>query len=81
VVSNVTGQLLITWEWEYNEVVYQQFVDFKKASDLVRRDVFCNILIDFGIPLKLIRLVRNHMSGRFPVKNALKHAGALSTLL
>ena len=44
--------------WEYNEAVYQLFVDFKKAYDSVRREVMYNILIEFGITMKLVRLVR-----------------------
>jgi len=26
------------------------FIDFKKTYDSVRREVLCNILIEFGIP-------------------------------
>jgi hypothetical protein len=44
--------------WEYNEAVRHLCVDFKKAYDSIRRDVLCNILIDFGIPLKLVRLIK-----------------------
>jgi hypothetical protein len=36
---------------------YISFVDFKKAYDSVRRAVLYNILIDFGIPMKLIKLI------------------------
>jgi len=32
---------------EYNEVVHQLFVDFKKAYDSVRWEVMCNIPIEF----------------------------------
>jgi len=31
------------------------FIDFKKAYDSVRREVLYNILIEFGIPNKLVR--------------------------
>jgi hypothetical protein len=39
-------------QWEYNEAVYQLFIDFKQAYGLVRRGVLYNILIEFGIPMK-----------------------------
>jgi len=45
-------------KWEYNEAVHQLFIDFKKACDSVRREVLYNILIDFGIPKKLVRLIK-----------------------
>jgi hypothetical protein len=38
--------------------VHQLFVDFKKAYDSVRREILYNILIDSGIPMKLIRLIK-----------------------
>ena len=45
-------------KWEYNEAVHQLFIDFKKAYDSVRREVLYNILIEFGVPKKLGRLVK-----------------------
>jgi len=33
------------------------FIDFKKDYDSVRREVLYNILIEFGIPMKLLRLL------------------------
>jgi hypothetical protein len=45
-------------KWEYNETVHELFIDFKKACDSVRREVLYNILIEFGVPMKLIRLIR-----------------------
>jgi sorting nexin-29 len=86
-------QILVK-KWEYNEAVYQLFIDFKKAYDSVRRDVLYIILIEFGIPMKLVRLVKmclnetysrvrvgKHMSETFPIKNGLKQGDALSPLL
>jgi hypothetical protein len=45
-------------KWENNETVHQLFIDLKKAYDSVRREVFYNILIEFGIPMKLGRLIK-----------------------
>jgi sorting nexin-29 len=45
-------------KWEYSEAVYQLFIDFKNAYDSVRREVLYNILIEFGITMKLVRLVK-----------------------
>ena len=43
---------------EYNEVVHQQLIDFKEAYDSVRKEVLYNILIEFGIPMKLVKLIK-----------------------
>jgi hypothetical protein len=45
-------------KWEYNGTVHQLSVDFKKAYDSVRRVVLYNILIEFGIPRKLVGLIK-----------------------
>ena len=34
------------------------FIDFKKAYDSVRREVLYNILIEFGISMKIVRLLK-----------------------
>jgi hypothetical protein len=81
-------------EWEYNETVHQLFINFKKAYDLVRREVLYNILIEFGFPMKLVRLIKfcsnetyskfrtgKHLSDSFPIQNGLKQRDALSPLL
>jgi len=57
-------------KWEYNEAVHQLFIDFKKACDSVRKEVLYNIIIEFGIPMKVVRLIKmclnetNHSPGR-----------------
>jgi hypothetical protein len=43
---------------EYNETVHQLFVDFRKAYNSVRRKVFYSNLIEFRVPMKLVRLIR-----------------------
>jgi hypothetical protein len=45
-------------KWENNETVYQFFIGFVKDYDSVRREVLYNILIEFGVPMKLGRLIK-----------------------
>jgi hypothetical protein len=63
----ITDQLLIhilhssdTGEkkWEHNETVHQLFIDFKQTYDLVWSEVLYNILIEFGLPMTLVRLIK-----------------------
>jgi len=74
--------------------VHQLFIDFKKACISVSREALYNILIEFGIPMQLVRLMKvclnetysrvrvgKHLSGMLPVRNVLKHGDALSPLL
>ena len=81
-------------KWEYNEEVHQLFVDFKKAYDSVRRLVLYKILGEFGIPRKLVSLVKmslietysrvcvgKNVSDMFPIKNGLNQGDALSPML
>jgi hypothetical protein len=81
-------------KWECNGTVHQLFIDFKKAYNSVRREVLYDILIEFGIPRKLVRLIKmcsnetynkirigKLLSGEFPIQNGLKQGDALSPLL
>jgi hypothetical protein len=74
--------------------VHQLFIDLKNFYDSVRREVLYNILIEFGIPIKLVGPVKmclnetysrvrvgKHLSDTFPIKNGLKQGDALSPLL
>jgi sorting nexin-29 len=73
--------------------VYQIFIDFKKAYDSVRRGVLYSTFIEYGIPMKLVRLIKmclietysrvwvgKHLSDMFPIRNSLKQGDALSPL-
>ena len=55
---STTDQIFFAKKWECNEAVYQQSVDFKEVNDSVRREELCNILIEFGIPLKPLTLIK-----------------------
>jgi hypothetical protein len=74
--------------------VNQLFIDFKKAHDSVRREILYNILIEFGIPRKMVRLIKislsetysriregKHWSDSFPIRSGLKQGEALLPLL
>jgi hypothetical protein len=72
--------------------VHQLFIDFKKAYDSVKREVLHNILLEYGVPKKLIRLtkmnetyskirVRKLLSDKLPIQNGLNQGDALSPLL
>ena len=54
--------------------MHQLFIDFKKAYDSVRREVLYNILIEFGISMNLIRLIKmclTEMNSRVQVGDSL----------
>jgi len=90
---DATGQLLIILcirqileeKQEYKEAVHQLFVDCKKAYDSVSREVLYNTLVQFGIHMKLVRLINmrlnktfnrvwagKHLCDLIPIKNGLK---------
>jgi hypothetical protein len=72
----------------------QLFIDIKKAYDSVRREIVYSILIEFGIPRKVVGITKvclnetygrvcigKNLSDRFTVQNGLKQGDALSPLL
>jgi hypothetical protein len=93
-LSPVTGRQILEKNWKYNETVHQLFIDLKKAYDSVRREVLYNILIYFGVLMKLARWIKmclneaygkvgigKHLSDSFPFQNGIKQGVALSPLL
>jgi hypothetical protein len=100
---DATCQLLIVYcafvkylgeKWGYNDAVDQLFIKLKKAYDSVRIKVLYNILIQFGIPMKRVSLIKvciseaysrvcvgKNLSVRFPIMNDLKKGDVLSPLL
>jgi hypothetical protein len=100
---NITDRLLIRsfaffryWrkkKWEYSDTVHQLFLGNKKSCDSVRREVLYSILIEFGEPLKLVRLIKmclnqsynkvyidKYLADNFCIQNGLKQGDALSPL-
>jgi hypothetical protein len=60
-------------KWEYNETVHQLFVYFKKVYELVRREVLYSILTEFGITMKLVRLIKMYLNETYGEVHAGKH--------
>ena len=64
-------------------------MDFKETYESVRREILYNILIQFGIPLNLVRLIKiylnetysrvwvgKNLSYMFPIRNGVKQGDA-----
>jgi hypothetical protein len=60
-------------KWEYSRTAHQLFIDFKKAYDSVRREVLYNILIGFGVPMKLVKLIKVCLNGTYSKLSIGKH--------
>jgi hypothetical protein len=92
---STTDQIFYIWQilekkWEYKGMIHQLFIDFKKAYDSIKREVLYNILLEFGIPKKLVRLIKmclnetyskvyigKLLSDKFPIQNRLKQGDDL----
>jgi hypothetical protein len=87
-------QQILEKKLEYNGTTHQLFIELKKAYDAVRREILYNILIEFGIPRKLVGLIKmclneaystvligKYQSEKFPIQNGQKQGDALSPLL
>jgi hypothetical protein len=72
--------------------VHQLFINIKKAYDSVRREALHNILIEFGIPSKLVGLIKmclnetysricigKNLSNKFSIENGLKTRRCFNT--
>ena len=71
--------------------MHHLYLDLKKAYDLVKREDLHNILVEFSIPMKLVRLIKvrlietcsrtlvgKNMSNMFPFRNDFKQGDVLS---
>jgi hypothetical protein len=65
--------------------VHQLFIEFRKAYDSVKEEVLYSILLEFGIPKKLVKLIKmslnetyskvrvgKHLPDKFPIQKGLK---------
>jgi hypothetical protein len=74
--------------------VYQLFINFKEAYGSFKREDLYDVLLEFGIPKKTVRLIKmclnetyskvrvgKHLSDKFHTQNGLKQGHALWPLL
>ena len=54
-----TLRIIIEQSLEWQSPLYINFIDFKKAFDTVDRDVTWKILRHYGIPKKIVNIIRN----------------------
>jgi hypothetical protein len=59
----VTGQLLIRFSafvryWRKSGTTMRLFIGFKNTYDLVRKEVLYNYLMEIGVPMKSVRLIK-----------------------
>jgi sorting nexin-29 len=79
---------------EFNKEVYMIFIDFKKAYDCIHRESLMSILEQYGLPLKLVNLIKasainteikvqvgNSLSTAAQVRTGLRQGDALSPIL
>ena len=57
-----TVRQVLSKAWEQDIDIYNIFVDFRQAYDSTVRDKLCNILYEFEIPVKLVRMINLTMA-------------------
>ena len=80
--------------WEFNRKVWNIFIDFSQAYDSVHRESLWRILVSFGVPDKIVNLLKAcyaHTQGKvrvggelsdcFTITSGLKQGCPLSTIL
>jgi hypothetical protein len=78
---------------EYKMDIHQLYIDYKQAYDTINRAELVEIMKEYGIPMKLVRLVKmtltntnskelqGKLSPSFEITIGLKQGDSLSTLL
>jgi hypothetical protein len=59
-------------------MLHQLFIDFKKAYDSVMREALYNILIEFEVPMKLVRLIKMCLNETYVKVRIGKHLSDIS---
>ena len=52
-------RIILEQSLEWQSPVYIKFIDFKKAFDMINRSTMWRIMRQYGIPLKIVSIIRN----------------------
>ena len=58
-----TLRIIVEQSLEWNSSLYVNFVDYEKAFDSVDRETLWQLLRHYGVPLKLVGLIKNSYAG------------------
>ena len=58
-----TLQIIVEQSTEWNSSLYVNFVDYEKAFDSVDRETLWKVLRHYGVPKKLVNMIRNSYEG------------------
>jgi hypothetical protein len=67
-------------KWQNSEAVNQLFTDIKKAYDSIRREILYNILIEFDVPMKMVRLTKMRLKKPYSRVRVGKHLSDLLSI-
>lgn len=89
-----TVKQLVEKHYEFDNDLHLLFVDYKQAYDSVNREVLWDTLTTFGIPAKIVKMIKlcmnktkckvrfnQHISEEFEVRTGLRQGDALSPVL
>ena len=60
----VTLRIILKQSAEWNTPLYINFVDFEKAFDSLDSDSLWKLLRHYGVPDKIVKIIRNSYKGR-----------------
>ena len=90
-----TVKQLVEKHYEFDNDLHLLFIDYKQAYDSINREVLWDTLITFGIPAKIVKMIKlcmnktrckvrfnqHNISDEFEVKTGLRQGDALSPIL